>query len=73
MIKSLLRYQNGKIRAVETIARLLPDFDEFREPFLGSVAIFMYVKQRFLDRDIFTHTNNIAHYNMMVNVEQEKD
>ena len=47
MIKSPLRYPGGKSRAVETIARLLPAFDEFREPFLGGGSIFVYVKQRY--------------------------
>jgi DNA adenine methylase len=47
MIKSPLRYPGGKSRAVETIAKLLPDFDEFREPFLGGGSVFVYVKQRF--------------------------
>ncbi|MDR1552743.1 MAG: DNA adenine methylase [Prevotellaceae bacterium] len=47
MIKSPLRYPGGKSRAVETIAQLLPDFDEFREPFLGGGSVFVYVKQRF--------------------------
>jgi len=47
MIKSPLRYPGGKSRAVETIAKLLPDFDEFREPFLGGGSVFVYVKQRY--------------------------
>lgn len=47
MIKSPLRYPGGKSRAVETIARLIPDFDEFREPFVGGGSVFIYVKQRF--------------------------
>ncbi|MDR1198075.1 MAG: DNA adenine methylase [Prevotellaceae bacterium] len=47
MIKSPLRYPGGKSRAVETIAKLLPDFDEFREPFLGGGSVFVYVKQCF--------------------------
>ena len=47
MIKSPLRYPGGKSRAVETIAKLIPDFDEFREPFLGGGSVFVYVKQRF--------------------------
>jgi len=47
MIKSPLRYPGGKSRAVETIAKLLPDFEEFREPFLGGGSVFVYVKQRF--------------------------
>jgi DNA adenine methylase len=47
MIKSPLRYPGGKSRAVDTIAKLIPDFDEFREPFLGGGSVFVYVKQRF--------------------------
>lgn len=46
MIKTPLRYPGGKSRAVDTIARLIPDFDEFREPFLGGGSVFVYVKQR---------------------------
>jgi len=47
MIKSPLRYPGGKSRAVETIAKLIPNFDEFREPFLGGGSVFVYVKQRY--------------------------
>ena len=47
MLKSPLRYPGGKSRAVETIAKLIPDFDEFREPFLGGGSVFVYVKQRY--------------------------
>ena len=47
MIKSPLRYPGGKSRAVETIAKLIPSFDEFREPFLGGGSVFVYVKQRY--------------------------
>ncbi|MDR1924105.1 MAG: DNA adenine methylase [Planctomycetaceae bacterium] len=47
MIKSPLRYPGGKSRAVDLIASLLPEFDEFREPFLGGGSVFMYAKQKF--------------------------
>jgi len=47
MLKSPLRYPGGKSRAIDTIAKLIPDFDEFREPFLGGGSVFVYVKQRF--------------------------
>ena len=47
MIKSPLRYPGGKSRAVDKIAKLIPDFDEFREPFLGGGSVFIYVKQRY--------------------------
>ena len=47
MIKSPLRYPGGKSRAVKTIAKLIPDFDEFRDPFLGGGSVFIYAKQRY--------------------------
>jgi DNA adenine methylase len=47
MIKSPLRYPGGKSRAVELIFSLLPEFDEFREPFLGGGSVFVYVKQKY--------------------------
>lgn len=47
MIKSPLRYPGGKSRAVNVIAKLLPEFDEFREPFVGGGSVFIYAKQRF--------------------------
>jgi len=50
MIKSPLRYPGGKSRAVKIISELLPDFDEFREPFLGGGSVFIYVKQRFPEK-----------------------
>lgn len=47
MIKSPLRYPGGKSRAVKIIAPLMPDFEEFREPFLGGGSVFLYAKQRY--------------------------
>ena len=55
MIKSPLRYPGGKSRAVETIAKLIPDFDEFREPFLGGGSVFVYVKQRYPDKKFWVN------------------
>ena len=47
MIKSPLRYTGGKSRSVDLISTIIPEFDEFREPFLGGGSIFIYAKQRF--------------------------
>ncbi|MDR3093281.1 MAG: DNA adenine methylase [Bacteroidales bacterium] len=46
MIKSPLRYPGGKSKAVVHISKLIPCFEEFREPFLGSGAVFVYLKQQ---------------------------
>ncbi len=47
MIKSPLRYPGGKSRSIKVIAPLIPDFKEFREPFLGGGSVFVYAKQRY--------------------------
>lgn len=55
MIKSPLRYPGGKSRAVKVIAELIPEFDEFREPFLGGGSIFIYAKQRFPNKNFWVN------------------
>lgn len=61
MIKSPLRYPGGKSRAVDLISTLIPEFDEFREPFLGGGSIFIYLKQKFPDRKFWV---NDLHYSL---------
>ena len=50
MIKTPLRYPGGKSRSVKTIGPLIPDFQEFREPFLGGGSVFLYVKQHYTNK-----------------------
>jgi DNA adenine methylase len=47
MIKSPLRYPGGKGKAIDSISKLIPDFKEFREPFVGGGSVFIYLKQRY--------------------------
>ncbi len=53
MIKSPLRYPGGKSRSVDLISTIIPEFDEFREPFLGGGSIFIYTKQRFPSKNFW--------------------
>ncbi len=46
-VKSPLRYPGGKSRALRQILPLIPDFQEFREPFVGGGSVFLAVKQRY--------------------------
>lgn len=55
MIKSPLRYPGGKSRAINLISKLLPEFDEFREPFVGGGSVFIYAKQRFPDKKFWVN------------------
>lgn len=50
VIKSPLRYPGGKNRAVKFLAPLIPDFKEFREPFIGGGSVFFHVKQKYPNR-----------------------
>ncbi|GAB6282762.1 MAG: DNA adenine methylase [Ignavibacterium sp.] len=50
MIKSPLRYPGGKSRAIDLISTLIPDFEEYREPFVGGGSLFIYLKQKFQNR-----------------------
>lgn len=45
MIGSPLRYPGGKSRSIKIIKDLVPNFDEFREPFVGGGSMFFYLKQ----------------------------
>lgn len=53
MIRSPLRYPGGKSRAVERIASLVPPFKEFREPFVGGGSVFIYLRQKFPDKNFW--------------------
>jgi DNA adenine methylase len=55
MIKSPLRYPGGKSRSVDLIATIIPEFDEFREPFLGGGSIFIYAKQRYPNKKFWVN------------------
>jgi DNA adenine methylase len=49
MIKSPLRYPGGKSRAVGIMSKLVPEFDEYREPLVGGGSFFVYLKQKYPD------------------------
>jgi DNA adenine methylase len=50
MIKSPLRYPGGKSRIAKHLAKQFPDFDEYREPFVGGGSVFIEAKQKFYDK-----------------------
>lgn len=51
MIKSPLRYPGGKSRAIDLISTLIPDYEEYREPFVGGGSLFIYLKQKYPNRN----------------------
>ena len=50
LIRSPLRYPGGKSRALKQILPLVPDYSEFREPFLGGGSVLLRLQQLFPDR-----------------------
>ena len=46
LIKTPLRYPGGKSRIAELLVDLMPDFGEYREPFLGGGSVFLTAKQK---------------------------
>lgn len=46
-MKSPLRYPGGKSRATKRIISLLPDFTEYREPFIGGGSVFFGLRSVF--------------------------
>lgn len=64
MIKSPLRYPGGKSKAIDSISKLIPDFKEFREPFVGGGSVFVYLKQKFPSRIFWINDiyQNLYHF-----------
>jgi DNA adenine methylase len=64
MIKSPLRYPGGKSKAIDSISKLIPDFKEFREPFVGGGSVFVYLKQKFPLRTFWINDiyQNLYHF-----------
>ena len=46
LIKTPLRYPGGKSRVAELLVDLMPQFSEYREPFLGGGSVFLTAKQK---------------------------
>ena len=57
-VKSPLRYPGGKSKAIKQIFPYIPEFKEYREPFLGGGSIFFALKQR-VDNDTIFRLNDL--------------
>ena len=64
MIKSPLRYPGGKSRAIKHISPLIPEFNEYREPFVGGGSVFVYLKQRYPNKKFWINDiyKNLYHF-----------
>lgn len=73
MIKSPLRYPGGKSRAVKLISSLVPDFSEYREPFVGGGSVFIYLKQLFPNMTFWINDLYLELCNFWQMVQQDVD
>ncbi|MDQ6789007.1 MAG: DNA adenine methylase [Acidobacteriota bacterium] len=73
MIQSPLRYPGGKSRAVERICNLIPQFDEFREPFVGGGSVFIRLKQKFPDKKFWINDKYAELANFWQQVKKNSD
>ena len=64
MIKSPLRYPGGKNKAVKTISKYIPEFIEYREPFVGGGSLFVYLKQKYPSMNFWINDiyENLFHF-----------
>lgn len=58
MIKTPLRYPGGKSKAIKKILPLVPEFDEFREPFLGGASVYLALRQQFPEKKYWINDLN---------------
>ena len=49
LVKTPLRYPGGKSRVAELLVDLMPDFKEYREPFLGGGSVYLTAVQKHPD------------------------
>lgn len=63
-IKSPLRYPGGKSRAANLITSLMPNFDEYREPFVGGGSVFLMAKQQYPDKHYWINDLYFELYNL---------
>jgi DNA adenine methylase len=65
-LKSPLRYPGGKTRALKTLEKWVPDYKEFREPFLGGGSMSLHFSKRYPDRQVWVNDLYVPLYNFWV-------
>jgi len=72
-VKSPLRYPGGKSRAIKVIAPMVPDFNEYREPFLGGGSLFLHLKQTRPGKLFWVNDLYFDLYNFWVHTQSDMD
>lgn len=72
-VKTPLRYPGGKSRAIEQIAPLIPNFKEYREPFIGGGSVYFYIRQKYPDKEYWVNDLNYELYNFWRKSQEDVD
>jgi DNA adenine methylase len=74
LVKSPLRYPGGKSKAIEQIIKYIPEtFSEYREPFIGGGALFIYLKQTHPALKFWINDLNIDLYSFWLAAQENID
>lgn len=46
-LKTPLRYPGGKSKCIKDISLMIPEFEEYREPFIGGASVYLHLKQSY--------------------------
>lgn len=72
-VKSPLRYPGGKSKALKQILPIIPDFNEFREPFVGGGSVFFALKQLYPNKKFWINDLNKDLYLFWKNCKENID
>lgn len=69
-IKSPLTYPGAKTWAMDQIMPLIPQFSEYREPFVGGGSVFLSIKQTYPNRTYWINDLYVKLYNFYLQTQQ---
>jgi len=73
MIKSPLRYPGGKSKVTDQIVALIPEFSEYREPFVGGGSVYLYLKQIYPEKKFWINDLYFELYNFWLTSQSDLD
>jgi DNA adenine methylase len=68
MVKTPLRYPGGKSKAIKKLLPFVPNYSEFREPFVGGASVFLSLKQLYPQKKYWINDLNNDLYHFWLNL-----
>lgn len=73
MIRTPIIYPGSKSNVLEDIIPLIPEFEEYREPFMGSCSIFFGAKNRYSSKRFWINDLSYELYNFFLQLRDNTD